>query len=147
MSSVNYDVSFFFFQFLYYYIFKNKKRVYRKPAATGPSAMKLGGKARDVDSFVDQLKEEGENVVSTPLAALGTKPVPISPQIINTEPYVSTSFLHRYAKSIINECRWIFTFNIDELCKNTAFICDKRRDLMYVWAVMEVFSTSSYTVW
>ncbi|XP_035720393.1 coatomer subunit delta-like [Vespa mandarinia] len=58
----------------------------QKPANTGPSAMKLGGKSRDVDSFVDQLKEEGENVVSTPLAALGTKPVPISPQIINTEP-------------------------------------------------------------
>ncbi|KAI4498073.1 hypothetical protein M0802_006897 [Mischocyttarus mexicanus] len=58
----------------------------QKPANTGSGAMKLGGKSRDVDSFVDQLKEEGENVVSAPLAALGAKPVPISPQIINTEP-------------------------------------------------------------
>lgn len=64
--------------------------------------MKLGGKSRDVDSFVDQLKEEGENVVSTPLTALGTKPVPISPQIINTEPYVS--FLLYYTKSMLNKC-------------------------------------------
>lgn len=29
--------------------------------------MKLGGKSRDVESFVDQLKSEGENVV-TPVA-------------------------------------------------------------------------------
>lgn len=26
--------------------------------------MKLGGKSRDVESFVDQLKNEGENVVT-----------------------------------------------------------------------------------
>lgn len=52
----------------------------------GPGAMKLGGKSRDVDSFVDQLKEEGENVVSTPLPAAGSKAVSITPQIINTEP-------------------------------------------------------------
>lgn len=50
--------------------------------------MKLGGKSRDVDSFVDQLKEEGENVVSGPLAAPGTKLTQITPQIINTELYV-----------------------------------------------------------
>lgn len=50
--------------------------------------MKLGGKSRDVDSFVDQLKEEGENVVSGPLAAPGTKLAQITPQIINTELYV-----------------------------------------------------------
>lgn len=48
--------------------------------------MKLGGKSRDVDSFVDQLKEEGEIVISggTP----GAKVAPITPQIINTELYV-----------------------------------------------------------
>ena len=35
-----------------------------KPA--GPNrAMKLGSKAKDVDSFVDQLKSEGERVVSS----------------------------------------------------------------------------------
>lgn len=57
--------------------------------------MKLGGKSRDVDSFVDQLKEEGENVVSGPLAAPGTKLAP-TPQIMNTELYV-ISLMH-YAK-------------------------------------------------
>jgi len=50
--------------------------------------MKLGGKSRDVDSFVDQLKEEGENVVSGPLTAPRTKLTQITPQIINTELYV-----------------------------------------------------------
>jgi hypothetical protein len=29
-------------------------------------AMKLGGKSKDVDSFVDQLKSEGESVVAEP---------------------------------------------------------------------------------
>lgn len=48
--------------------------------------MKLGGKSRDVDSFVDQLKEEGENVVTTPLPTTGAKPTSLTPQIINTEP-------------------------------------------------------------
>lgn len=48
--------------------------------------MKLGGKSRDVDSFVDQLKEEGENVVTTPLPITGAKSTSLTPQIINTEP-------------------------------------------------------------
>ncbi|KZC04094.1 Coatomer subunit delta, partial [Dufourea novaeangliae] len=56
----------------------------QKPVNAGPGAMKLGGKSRDVDSFVDQLKEEGENVVTTPLSASGAKPS-VAPQIINTE--------------------------------------------------------------
>lgn len=51
--------------------------------------MKLSGKSRDVDSFVDQLKEEGENVSTAQLAAPGVKASHVSPQIINTEPYVS----------------------------------------------------------
>lgn len=34
-------------------------------------AMKLGGKSKDVDSFVDQLKSEGENVANdAPISAL-----------------------------------------------------------------------------
>lgn len=49
--------------------------------------MKLGGKTRDVDSFVDQLKEEGENV-SAPLGTPGAKLTPINPQTLNTEMYV-----------------------------------------------------------
>lgn len=51
--------------------------------------MKLGGKSRDVDSFVDQLKEEGEIVVSGVIAASGAKLAPITPQIMNTELYVT----------------------------------------------------------
>ncbi|XP_023288486.1 coatomer subunit delta [Orussus abietinus] len=58
----------------------------KKSISAGPGAMKLGGKARDVDSFVDQLKEEGESVVATSVAAAGVKAAPITPQIINTEP-------------------------------------------------------------
>ena len=34
----------------------------RKPMTS--KAMKLGGKSKDVDSFVDQLKSEGEHVTS-----------------------------------------------------------------------------------
>lgn len=57
-----------------------------KSANAGPAAMKLGGKSRDVDSFVDQLKEEGENVVTAPLSASGGKPASVAPQILNSEP-------------------------------------------------------------
>ncbi|XP_033213605.1 coatomer subunit delta [Belonocnema kinseyi] len=55
-----------------------------KSTSAGPGAMKLGGKSRDVDSFVDQLKEEGETVTNAALT--GTKPATVSAQIINTEP-------------------------------------------------------------
>lgn len=69
----------------------------RKPSANaGPGAMKLGGKSRDVDSFVDQLKEEGENVVTGPLAAPGTKLTPITPQIMNAELYVIIHYLEKF---------------------------------------------------
>ncbi|KAH0540581.1 coatomer subunit delta [Cotesia glomerata] len=53
-----------------------------KPSA-GSGAMKLGGKVRDVDSFVDQLKEEGETVASN--VKVDTKIAPIIPQAANTE--------------------------------------------------------------
>jgi hypothetical protein len=33
--------------------------------------MKLGGKTKDVDSFVDQLKSEGQNVVEVPKKPVG----------------------------------------------------------------------------
>lgn len=56
-----------------------------KPTSAGPGAMKLGGKIRDIDSFVDQLKEEGENVV-TNVKVLDAKVAPTSQQIIHTEP-------------------------------------------------------------
>lgn len=67
----------------------------RKPLNVGPGAMKLGGKSRDVDSFVDQLKEEGENVVSGPLAVLGTKSTQ-TPQIINSELYVTLTIYRSF---------------------------------------------------
>lgn len=57
----------------------------QKPVNAGPGAMKLGGKSRDIDSFVDQLKEEGENVVSTPLPVSGAKPVSMPPSMTNVE--------------------------------------------------------------
>ena len=46
-----------------------KKNFRRKPMTS--KAMKLGGKSKDVDSFVDQLKSEGENVANdAPRSAL-----------------------------------------------------------------------------
>lgn len=50
--------------------------------------MKLGGKARDVDSFVDQLKEEGETVSMTNSSVSGKKVTVQPQQTVNTEPYV-----------------------------------------------------------
>lgn len=45
---------------------------HRKTAPTR-NALKLGGKAKDVDSFVDQLKSEGEKVTNlTPAAVSNT---------------------------------------------------------------------------
>lgn len=51
--------------------------------------MKLGGKSRDVDSFVDQLKEEGETVAAkTSISAQpGTKITPAVSDSSRTEPY------------------------------------------------------------
>ena len=47
--------------------------------------MKLGGKTKDVDSFVDQLKSEGENVLAEPTAKMPSQAkAPVVPQI-NTE--------------------------------------------------------------
>uniref|UniRef100_A0A1I8HZU1 Coatomer subunit delta n=2 Tax=Macrostomum lignano TaxID=282301 RepID=A0A1I8HZU1_9PLAT len=40
-------------------------------AAGGGKAMKLGSRAKQVDYFVDQLKEEGEQLVDTPAGGLG----------------------------------------------------------------------------
>jgi len=64
-----------------------------RPAYTAPStarrdtkAMKLGGKGKDVDSFVDQLVSEGEKVSSNVSKVLGgvTKSAPAQP--VSTEP-------------------------------------------------------------
>lgn len=47
--------------------------------------MKLSGKSRDVDSFVDQLKEEGETVAAVPTAnnaSAKSMPVSLDPTVI-----------------------------------------------------------------
>jgi len=57
---------------------------YNPPAKTSNRAMKLGGKTKDVDSFVDQLVQEGEKVASNvvPAKAGGmSKPTSAAPQI------------------------------------------------------------------
>lgn len=51
---------------------------YRKPAPV--RGMKLGGKGKDVESFVDQLKSEGENVI-TPSNSITTQPGTKTPSI------------------------------------------------------------------
>ena len=52
---------------------------------TGPSkAMKLGSKSKDVDSFVDQLKSEGERVISA--SEPSNKLQPISTPQVAMEP-------------------------------------------------------------
>ncbi|XP_058056354.1 coatomer subunit delta [Anopheles bellator] len=53
-----------------------------KQSGAPRKALKLGGKSRDADTFVDQLKNEGETVASTPLptatASAGAKVKPVS---------------------------------------------------------------------
>jgi hypothetical protein len=50
--------------------------------------MKLGGKSRDVESFVDQLKSEGENVVAPAVTRAAPTPrVPVAAE--STEEYVA----------------------------------------------------------
>ncbi|KAF7989518.1 hypothetical protein HCN44_008192 [Aphidius gifuensis] len=62
----------------------------RKPPRS--RGMKLGGKVRDVDSFVDQLNEEGENIKSTTSSnntnVIATTKITTTttPQIINSKP-------------------------------------------------------------
>lgn len=73
-------------------------------------AMKLGGKSKDVDSFVDQLKSEGQHVSSetTMSSVTGKKtaiPAAGQPQI-KTERYVARTELHSLLESIL--CYYIF---------------------------------------
>lgn len=62
-----------------------------RPSSIKPSgsnrAMKLGSKAKDVDSFVDQLKSEGERVVSatetvTPASTINTPAVDVEVWVV-----------------------------------------------------------------
>ena len=90
-----------------------------KPTYTAPAkkpmgsskAMKLGGKSKDVDSFVDQLKSEGENVMSTEMSqkqSAVTAASSIAPQI-NTERY--TNCMH-----LINFLRFLNYLVTSPLC-------------------------------
>lgn len=56
---------------------------FRKPVAA-TKAMKLGSKSRDVESFVDQLKSEGENVVA-PVVTRAASALRVPVAIENTE--------------------------------------------------------------
>lgn len=59
--------------------------VNRKPSGS-TKAMKLGNKSRDVESFVDQLKSEGENVVTPSLNKQSTVSSKIpTPSMANTD--------------------------------------------------------------
>ncbi len=63
--------------------------------------MKLGGKTKDVDSFVDQLKSEGESVMSSEVSAkqpAQAKAQPVVPQV-QTERYASKSFVTNTSKT------------------------------------------------
>ena len=68
-------------------------------------AMKLGGKSKDVDSFVDQLKSEGQHVSSeTTMSSVTGKKTAIAPAgqpQIKTERYVVHTELHSLLKSIL----------------------------------------------
>ncbi|KAK9510370.1 hypothetical protein O3M35_005171 [Rhynocoris fuscipes] len=62
-----------------------------KPAVTSAKAMKLGSKNRDVESFVDQLKSEGENVApSTQLLIANAN----STKLAATAPPINTENIH-----------------------------------------------------
>merc|ERR1712038_1247335 len=57
----------------------------RKPMTS--KAMKLGGKSKDVDSFVDQLKSEGEHVSSDVTAMKSSKHVS---KTVASQPQIKT---------------------------------------------------------
>lgn len=63
--------------------------VFRKPIVTSAKAMKLGSKSRDVESFVDQLKSEGENVA--PSSQLSVKPT--AAKLTSATPAINTEKL------------------------------------------------------
>ena len=72
----------------------------RKP--NGPSkALKLGGRQKDTENFVDQLKSEGEHVVNSNVTSAIVKGGPlinnkIPATTIATEPYVTSTAIYRF---------------------------------------------------
>lgn len=51
--------------------------IFRKAAPTR-NALKLGGKSKDVDSFVDQLKSEGEKVTNLAPTPINSAAAPVA---------------------------------------------------------------------
>lgn len=51
--------------------------IHRKAAPTR-NALKLGGKSKDVDSFVDQLKSEGEKVTNLAPTSISSSAAPVA---------------------------------------------------------------------
>lgn len=64
----------------------SKLLVSSRKVTSSAKAMKLGSKSRDVESFVDQLKSEGENVVTPAVnkTALVNPKVP-APSLVHTD--------------------------------------------------------------
>lgn len=49
---------------------------------TGPSkALKLGAKGKEVDNFVDKLKSEGENIMTSSVGKRSTEAAKVAPPI------------------------------------------------------------------
>lgn len=61
--------------YLFFYFSKSS-------APSSRNALKLGGKNKDVDSFVDQLKSEGEKITNlTPVQTTAAGPIRTKPDI------------------------------------------------------------------
>jgi hypothetical protein len=50
--------------------------------------MKLGGKSKDVDSFVDQLKSEGENVIADTMSVVSNRNIGLTKTIAPSLPQI-----------------------------------------------------------
>ena len=61
--------------------------------------MKLGGKSKDVDSFVDQLKSEGETVASDVTAMKSSKQVS---KTVTSQSQIKTESVHAKVNGKIN---------------------------------------------
>lgn len=101
---------------------ESPKTTYVPPSRpTGPSkALKLGNKNKDVDSFVDQLKSEGENVISS------TEPMKQATLIKNTLPHTESIHLHVEEKITLTALRDGGLQNMEVLGLVTLRITDEK---------------------
>lgn len=71
--------------------------------------MKLGRKGKDVETFVDQLKSEGETVISPTMNSKTSSVIAkVAPPVQHTEPYVMLKCV------VCNELYYVWIF--DEHC-------------------------------